>query len=169
MDEQQYQDLWKKALANNAELNRLPMCSSLQHDDEIYVGGDGIFGKIDREGRLVTLLTQDSPKLPDGRGNSLFTFLFGGQIHNLEQTAEYPSFITFVSHNSGAISVYYDPREHAFYVAPRLVARAYKLAVDNTVEETTIPEFAKEDKELFDGLNDEYGILPKAAADYPPK
>lgn len=168
MDEQQYQGLWEKALANNPELKKCTIYSTLQHDDGIYVAGEALFGKIDREGRLVKILTQDNPKLP-GKDVSLFEVLFGAQIHNLERTAEYNSLITFVSHNSGAYSVYYDPRENAFYIAPRLVAKAYRLAPDNKVEETDIPEFAKEDKELFDGLNDEFGILPKVVANYQAK
>ena len=117
-----------------------------KRDGEIYVGGN-FFGKINKENRLVKILTEEDSKLQDNEEN-LFDILFDGNIYRIEQSLDYSLLLTFTSNNSGALSVFYQPKKNDFYVAPRIIKKAYKLTPENNAIETELPGFS------FDGIED---------------
>ena len=153
------EEIMRKIVHSYPEIDSVSINSILNFKNETYFGGVGLFCKVDNTGNLVKILSGTDKNLNDSKEN-LFGILFDGIIYNLEHTAEYPNLISFVSNNSGALSIFYNPKENEFYIAPRIVKKAYKLTSDNKkVINTEIPEFAKEDKELFKWWCDTYKIL----------
>jgi hypothetical protein len=151
--------IMKKIAHSYPEIDSVNINSILNLKNETYFGGVGLFCKMDNKGNLVKILSGADKNL-DGYEGNLFDILFGGTIYNLEHTAEYPNLINFVSNNSGALSVFYNPNENEFYMAPRIVKKSYKLT-DNKIIDAEIPEFAKEDNALFKWWSNKYKIFSK--------
>lgn len=155
-----FSELAKKYPILNAEKNNIN--DILLWVDDLYLGGS-FFGKLDKKGNLIKILTPESHQLPDNKG-SLFDLLFGGLIHHLAESSEYNNFITFRSNNSPAITVYYQPFEppdHGeFYVAPRIIERAYKILPENKVIEIPRPKCFDGDMEVFGWVNEKFKFRP---------
>lgn len=120
----------------------------LPYGEEWYIGGK-FFGKIDEKKNLIGILNSE---------NDLFLNLFAGNIYNLEQTAEYPNFITFVSNASDAMNVYYSPDVREFYVAGRLIDRAFRLTPDKGNIEIPLPEITEEFRGNIEWIHPRYKL-----------
>ena len=161
---EEQEEILERIVKNHPEIGRdkintvLYHRTTLQNRDYLYIGGAGIFAKFDEKDNLVKILTYEEPKLPNSN-KSLFDFLFGGYIYHMETSSEYNNLISFVSNISGAIRIFYNPDKKEFYISPAVVNKAYNLTIDNKVQETEIPGFAKEDKEQFDSWYNDYKIF----------
>ncbi|MFH1014754.1 MAG: hypothetical protein V1762_02380 [Nitrospirota bacterium] len=151
-------DILERMIGNHPELKKEDIHALLAREDEIYLGGGDFFGKIDKEGKLVKIISEDE-KL-EGNGARLSAILFDGNIYDIEESSEYNNLLTFISNASGFLNVFYSPSENEFYIATRIIKKAYKAIGNNKFAETKLPEFSKEDMEDFKRWLDTYKILP---------
>jgi len=153
---EEQKELVNKIVESNPELKD-GINSVLEVCDDIYIAGRGFFGEINKEDKLVKIITEDA-KI-EGTDKNLFHILFDGDIYDVEESSEYNSLLTFRSNASGYLSVFFAPGINAFYVAPRIVKKAYKPTGDDKFAETELPGFTEGDMEGFQWWNDKYKIL----------
>ena len=136
------EEILERIVNSHPEIKKEDINTILDQKDEIYLGGMRFFGKIDKTGKLIKIITEEGNNL-EGSSANLFNILFDGNIYDIEEFSEYSSLLTFGSNASGFLSVFYNPRENEFYVAPRLIEKAYKATGDNKFKETKLPEFSQ--------------------------
>ncbi len=151
------EDLVRKVIESHPELVEDCIHPLLKTDDGTYIGGMGFFGKIDKEGKLINIISEDT-KL-DGSDKSLFGILFDGNIYGAEESSEYKGMLTFDSNAAGYLNVFYNPKENEFYMAPCAIRKAYKAVGDNRFKEAELPEFSKHDAESFQWWLDYFKAL----------